>query len=54
MFSIADIQTAEEPEFAQEEEDSSDASENIHSYPIRVSISVTKVWFPFYITMSMG
>ncbi|KIM70795.1 hypothetical protein SCLCIDRAFT_101234 [Scleroderma citrinum Foug A] len=42
MFSIADIQTAEEPEFAQEEEDSSDASENIHSYPIRVSISVTK------------
>jgi len=54
MFSIADIQTAEEPEFAQEEEDSSDASEHIHSYPIRVSVNVTKVRSPFYITLSTG
>lgn len=42
MFSIADIQNAEEPEFGQEEEGDSEESENPRSYPIRVSFSITK------------
>ncbi|KAL4072471.1 mitochondrial glycoprotein [Scleroderma yunnanense] len=42
MFSIADVQSAEEPEFGSEDEDSSEAPDSIHSYPIRVSLSITK------------
>ncbi|KAG6333197.1 hypothetical protein ID866_5894 [Astraeus odoratus] len=42
MFSIADIQTAEEPEFGQEEEDGSEDHDGVHSYPVRVSFSITK------------
>ncbi|KAI6118664.1 mitochondrial glycoprotein [Pisolithus croceorrhizus] len=42
MFSIADIQNAEEPEFGQEEESDSEETENVRSYPIRVSFSITK------------
>ncbi|KIJ62193.1 hypothetical protein HYDPIDRAFT_158469 [Hydnomerulius pinastri MD-312] len=41
MFSIADIQNAEEPEFEQEEEDSAE-SESVQTYPVRVSFSITK------------
>ncbi|KAI6127521.1 mitochondrial glycoprotein [Pisolithus croceorrhizus] len=42
MFSIADIQNAEEPEFSQDEESDSEETENVRSYPIRVSFSITK------------
>lgn len=45
IFSAADIQTAEEPGFGEEEEGESDEPENLHSYPIRVSFSITKVCF---------
>ena len=44
MFSIADIQNEQEAEFEQGEE-GEEATEDqpIHSYPIRCSLSVTKV-----------
>ncbi|KAH7928563.1 mitochondrial glycoprotein [Leucogyrophana mollusca] len=44
MFSIADIQTADEdPEYEQEEgDDANSEDEPIHTYPIRSSFSITK------------
>lgn len=44
IFSIADIQTAQEQQF-QELEEGEEASEDepAHSYPIRCSISINKV-----------
>jgi hypothetical protein len=44
MFSIADIQNVEEPEYEQEEGESEE-SDPAQSYPIRVSFSITKVCF---------
>ncbi|KIJ14700.1 hypothetical protein PAXINDRAFT_169605 [Paxillus involutus ATCC 200175] len=41
MFSIADIQNVEEPEYEQEEGESEE-SDPAQSYPIRVSFSITK------------
>lgn len=44
MFSIADIQNEQEAEFEQGEEGEEAAEDQpIHSYPIRCSLSVTKV-----------
>jgi|SRR6267154_74819 len=44
MFSIADIQSAEdEPEYEPEEGESAE-DQPPHSYPIRASFSITKVW----------
>lgn len=45
IFSIADIQSQEESEFAEEEEseESSPEEDHIHSYGIRVAFSITKV-----------
>ncbi|KAH7887096.1 mitochondrial glycoprotein [Phlebopus sp. FC_14] len=43
MFSIADIQNAEENEFEEQDEDEhEESSESIHSYPTRVSFAITK------------
>ena len=45
MFSIADIQSAEEePEYEQEEGEGAE-DQPLHSYPIRASFSITKVLF---------
>ncbi|KAF9225704.1 regulatory protein suaprga1 [Gyrodon lividus] len=41
MFSIADIQNVEEPEYEQEDAEAEE-SDAVQSYPIRVSFSVTK------------
>jgi complement component 1 Q subcomponent-binding protein len=41
MFSIADLQNVEEPEYEQEEGDAEE-SEPMPTYPIRVSFSITK------------
>lgn len=43
MFSIADIQTEEEPEYEQEEGEGAE-DQPLHSFPIRASFSITKVW----------
>lgn len=43
MFSIADIQTEEEEEDYENPEESEGAEEEGIAYPIRVSVSVTKV-----------
>lgn len=44
MFSIADIQNNQEQEFDEaEESEEADEDQPIHSYPIRCSLSVTKV-----------
>jgi complement component 1 Q subcomponent-binding protein len=44
MFSIADIQSAEEdPEYEQEEGEGAE-DQPLHSYPVRASFSITKVW----------
>ena len=44
MFSIADIQNEQESEFEQGEEgEETSEDQPIHSYPIRCSLSVTKV-----------
>ena len=44
MFSIADIQNEQEAEFEQNEENEETSEDQpIHSYPIRCSLSVTKV-----------
>ena len=44
IFSIADIQAEQEPEFEEGQEDADeDADAPLHSYPIRCSFSFTKV-----------
>jgi hypothetical protein len=44
MFSIGDIQSEEEPEFSEgAESEGEEANEPLHVYPIRASLSVTKV-----------
>jgi complement component 1 Q subcomponent-binding protein len=44
MFSIADIQSAEEePEYEQEDAEGGE-DQPLHSYPVRTSFSITKVW----------
>ncbi len=44
MFSIVDIQTEQETEFEDGEESAeADEDQPIHSYPIRCSLSITKV-----------
>lgn len=49
MFSIADIQTGEESDFSREVEEDSPAHEDIHAYPLRVSLSITKVRLSVYV-----
>lgn len=45
MFSIADIQNNQEQEFDEAEEaEETEEEQPIHSYPIRISLSVTKVY----------
>jgi complement component 1 Q subcomponent-binding protein len=47
MFSIADIQSAEEdPEYEQEEGEGAE-DQALNTYPVRASFSVTKVCFLF-------
>jgi hypothetical protein len=43
MFSIADIQAEEEPDFENPEEGEGAEDPAVHGYPIRVSLSLTKV-----------
>jgi hypothetical protein len=47
MFSIADIQTEEENDYENSEE-GQDAEEEGMAYPIRVSVSVTKVRYSMH------
>lgn len=52
MFSIADIQNAEEdPEYEQEEGEGAE-DQALNTYPVRASFSITKVCFrvkPFFL-----
>lgn len=48
MFSIADIQAEEESEYENPEEGGGAEDEAIQTYPIRVSLSVTKVRVVWY------
>ena len=48
MFSIADLQTPEEPEFDEENPDAEreEGEQSPNSYPIRVAFAITKVCYP--------
>ncbi|KAF8633128.1 hypothetical protein AX17_004629 [Amanita inopinata Kibby_2008] len=51
MFSIADMQSEEESEFENPEEENT--SDEVHSYPLRVSMSMTKSNGPGALNMDM-